>query len=199
MLWVRVSPGVRLSLRCYGDVVAERPVTSSEVWKVLRPSLKAWARDAGFSRVQSSPPAYAKPIGTHHVTLFAQGSSGGIDRDLGGTFTLNLQKAVEPSLQVHVSDDIVHTTRLPEYFSEQQQAEALAIHNVVVDKRAKPRPGSFLYDIYAEDVLEQRFLVPLGVLPSLDYWMAFVDTDDIAAWGEFVRRHLDAWVVRASA
>lgn len=178
--------------------MSSRPHKTAQVWKTLRPFLKDWARAAGYARLQSSPPAYAKEVGEHHVTVFAQGSSGGVDRDLGGTFTLNLQKAQEPQPQVHISDTIVHTKRVPQLFTEAQRDEALAIHNAVVGKRTKPREGSYLYSIHTEDALEAKFLRPLASLPPLDYWMAFVDEDDIAAWGAFFERHLDGWVSQAA-
>ncbi len=174
----------------------ERITKTAEAWKHLRPALARWAKSANFKRLKSSPPAYGQALSNGFLTLFAVGSSGGVDaQTLGGTFTVAIQIGEAAMLGVDSCEGVdLRTTRLPSLFSPSEQAQAVDIHNRVIAKRRMPPSHHYLRDIYTNEQIETRFFQPIDELSDLDYWFAFVDEADLRAWGEFLASSLSTWV-----
>lgn len=169
-----------------------------KIFSTLRPPLAAWAKRHGLRRLESSPPAYTKALGPHHLSLWVQQSSGGWDPMLGGTLTVNLQWAEQPRPGVHAvaGSDSVVTWRVPQLWDDATRARALALHNAVVARRGRPAPGvrHVLDGILSRDEIEARYHTPLEALPANDYWMPFMTPGDGAAWGELLADTLNGCI-----
>lgn len=163
---------------------------STEFHGVLRPALATWAKQRRFKRVSSAPPAFEFQYATHaFLSLWVQLGTGGYDWLIGGRFTLNVKIGQEIGLHTD------STVRLPSIWSGERAARALALDAAVRAKRGRPR-GAHPFETFAtKEEIESRYYTPIHALPG-DYWMPYVDVEDVSKWSSLVVESLDDVVLR---
>ncbi len=158
---------------------------AAEFYKAVRPSLKQWAKERGFKRVSSSPPAFTFRDEEHSVlSIWIQLRSGGFHDFTGGSFTLNLQ--IGDSIGLHTS----LTRRLPGTWSAQVKQRALRLDAASRAKRYWS-DGPHPFESFMErDKIRLNYYEPLTSLP-VDYWMPYYDVEDVESWGVIIAESLD--------